>query len=88
MSFFTWVAGYKPLLDEVNSLYAGRDRSEVSILVPGAGLGRLAWECAKQGQYQTTTPPAFSSPEDPDEGAPAFPQRGPRYPLSVSSRGR
>ena len=40
---------YKPLLDEVQRLYAGRDRAEVSILVPGSGLGRLAWECAKQG---------------------------------------
>lgn len=27
----------------------GRDVSEVNVLVPGAGLGRLAWEIARLG---------------------------------------
>lgn len=30
-------------------LCVGRDVSEVNILVPGAGLGRLAWEIARLG---------------------------------------
>jgi carnosine N-methyltransferase len=40
---------YQPLLDEIDTRYAGQDHGTLSILVPGAGLGRLAWECAKRG---------------------------------------
>jgi hypothetical protein len=40
---------YQPILDEIDQRFAGRDPSTISIVVPGAGLGRLVWECAKRG---------------------------------------
>ncbi|NP_001089556.1 uncharacterized protein LOC734612 [Xenopus laevis] len=44
-------ACYQPIVDEILK-YFPKDKSDVSninILVPGAGLGRLAWEIAKHG---------------------------------------
>ncbi|XP_068092652.1 carnosine N-methyltransferase isoform X2 [Hyperolius riggenbachi] len=44
-------ACYQPIIEEVLKSFP-KDRcdvSEVSVLVPGAGLGRLAWEIAKHG---------------------------------------
>nr|XP_011420705.1 carnosine N-methyltransferase [Crassostrea gigas] len=40
---------YDPVLSEVKEIFKDRDRSGVSILVPGAGLGRLAFEFASCG---------------------------------------
>ncbi|VDD83944.1 unnamed protein product [Mesocestoides corti] len=42
---------YEPVLNEIKELYWSSDRnlSEIRILVPGAGLGRLAWELASSG---------------------------------------
>ncbi|XP_013185581.1 carnosine N-methyltransferase [Amyelois transitella] len=43
---------YKPILDEIDERYPEeevRNRSHIKILVPGAGLGRLAWEIAARG---------------------------------------
>ncbi len=42
---------YKPVLDKLLSLYggAGVDRSQVKVLVPGAGMGRLAFDIAREG---------------------------------------
>ncbi|XP_068621803.1 carnosine N-methyltransferase [Battus philenor] len=43
---------YRPILDELESrfpLEEFSDRSRIKILVPGAGLGRLAWEVANRG---------------------------------------
>ncbi|CAH0716970.1 unnamed protein product, partial [Brenthis ino] len=43
---------YKPILDELAVLYPldkYSDRSHIKVLVPGAGLGRLAWEIAAMG---------------------------------------
>ncbi|XP_049882788.1 carnosine N-methyltransferase [Pectinophora gossypiella] len=43
---------YKPILDEIEALYSMEEYSErrgVKVLVPGAGLGRLAWEVAARG---------------------------------------
>ena len=42
---------YKLILDELEQLYPKHiaDRSKVSVLVPGAGLGRLMFEIAKAG---------------------------------------
>ncbi|KAI9325164.1 N2227-like protein [Zopfochytrium polystomum] len=45
-------ATYAPVLEAVERVYAGvgvRERGAVQILVPGAGLGRLAFEIAKAG---------------------------------------
>ncbi|XP_078667101.1 carnosine N-methyltransferase-like [Branchiostoma floridae x Branchiostoma belcheri] len=46
-------ACYKPIIDEIRQRFPVDqcDPFEVSILVPGAGLGRLAWELARLG-YQ------------------------------------
>ncbi|KAM6965338.1 carnosine N-methyltransferase [Aplochiton taeniatus] len=42
---------YQPLIQEIERLFPSNlyDVSKVSVLVPGAGLGRLAWEIAKLG---------------------------------------
>ncbi|RWS26675.1 UPF0586 protein C9orf41-like protein [Leptotrombidium deliense] len=40
---------FQPILNEINERFADRVKSEVSILVPGAGLGRLAYDIAVQG---------------------------------------
>ncbi|XP_047513838.1 carnosine N-methyltransferase [Pieris napi] len=43
---------YKPILDELEARYPKQefiDRSHIKVLVPGAGLGRLAWEIAARG---------------------------------------
>ncbi|KAL5962197.1 Carnosine N-methyltransferase [Taenia solium] len=42
---------YGPVLEEIKKLYWSSDRqlSDIRILVPGAGLGRLAWELANCG---------------------------------------
>nr|XP_032525187.1 carnosine N-methyltransferase isoform X1 [Danaus plexippus plexippus] len=43
---------YKPILDELEERYPRQEhcsRSSVRVLVPGAGLGRLAWEVAGRG---------------------------------------
>ncbi|VEL23452.1 unnamed protein product [Protopolystoma xenopodis] len=40
---------YKPVLNELVDIYKEKDRSTLHILVPGAGLGRLAWEIAHLG---------------------------------------
>ncbi|XP_026483628.1 carnosine N-methyltransferase [Vanessa tameamea] len=43
---------YKPILEELESRYPPEefsDRSHIKVLVPGAGLGRLAWEIAARG---------------------------------------
>ncbi|XP_045782776.1 carnosine N-methyltransferase isoform X3 [Maniola jurtina] len=43
---------YKPILDELDYRYPAEefsDRSHIKVLVPGAGLGRLAWEVAAKG---------------------------------------
>ncbi|XP_059062488.1 carnosine N-methyltransferase [Achroia grisella] len=43
---------YKPILDEIEERFPPEecgDRSHVKVLVPGAGLGRLAWEVAARG---------------------------------------
>ncbi|VVC89681.1 carnosine N-methyltransferase [Leptidea sinapis] len=43
---------YQPILDELEDRYPIEDfsnRSQVKVLVPGAGLGRLAWEVAARG---------------------------------------
>ncbi|XP_062614710.1 carnosine N-methyltransferase-like [Saccostrea cucullata] len=40
---------YDPVIAEVKDIFADRDPSTVGILVPGAGLGRLAFEFAKSG---------------------------------------
>eukprot|EP00039_Didymoeca_costata_P004084 m.71242 g.71242 ORF g.71242 m.71242 type:complete len:277 (+) comp12227_c0_seq2:49-879(+) len=40
---------YQPILDEIDSRFGKMSRQDVSIVVPGAGLGRLAWECAHRG---------------------------------------
>ncbi|PAA65187.1 hypothetical protein BOX15_Mlig014030g1, partial [Macrostomum lignano] len=43
---------YEPMLREIDRLFPAEncpDRSEVRVLVPGAGLGRLAWEVARLG---------------------------------------
>lgn len=42
---------YGPVLAAVERHTAGRPPSEVSVLVPGSGLGRLAWEFAKRGYH-------------------------------------
>ncbi|XP_066567242.1 carnosine N-methyltransferase isoform X1 [Amia ocellicauda] len=44
-------ACYQPLINEILRLFPRDqcDASKISILVPGAGLGRLAWEIAKLG---------------------------------------
>merc|ERR1711862_824692 len=41
---------YGPLLDSLESLYPD-NKENIKVLVPGAGLGRLAWEIANRG-YQ------------------------------------
>ncbi|XP_041854975.1 carnosine N-methyltransferase [Melanotaenia boesemani] len=42
---------YKPIVQEIQRLFPSDqcDVSKVSVLVPGAGLGRLAWEIAQLG---------------------------------------
>ncbi|XP_047449128.1 carnosine N-methyltransferase [Mugil cephalus] len=42
---------YQPIIQEIQRLFPNDqyDVSKVSVLVPGAGLGRLAWEIARQG---------------------------------------
>ncbi|KAL4717871.1 hypothetical protein ACJJTC_005716 [Scirpophaga incertulas] len=43
---------YKPILDEIEERFPCDDYNELShvrVLVPGAGLGRLAWEIAARG---------------------------------------
>ncbi|KAJ2938334.1 hypothetical protein O0L34_g13253 [Tuta absoluta] len=43
---------YQPILDELEQLFPQddtSDRREIKVLVPGAGLGRLAWEIAARG---------------------------------------
>ncbi|EGD72379.1 hypothetical protein PTSG_11583 [Salpingoeca rosetta] len=40
---------YGRILEAVDRLFAERDRHDVAILTPGAGLGRLTWEFAKRG---------------------------------------
>uniref|UniRef100_A0A3Q4HH96 carnosine N-methyltransferase n=1 Tax=Neolamprologus brichardi TaxID=32507 RepID=A0A3Q4HH96_NEOBR len=42
---------YKPIIQEIQRLFPSDqyDVSKVSVLVPGAGLGRLAWEIARLG---------------------------------------
>jgi carnosine N-methyltransferase len=42
---------YKPVIEEIMRLFplAGGSTQNVGILVPGAGLGRLAWEIARLG---------------------------------------
>lgn len=42
-------ACYEPVLKAIDDAFAGRDRSSVKILVPGAGLGRLVFEFAMRG---------------------------------------
>ena len=42
-------ACYEPVLKAIDDAFAGRDRSFVKILVPGAGLGRLVFEFAMRG---------------------------------------
>jgi len=45
-------ASYSPILKELDHLHPieeGKTRSDIKILVPGAGLGRLAWDIAKKG---------------------------------------
>ncbi|KAK6031017.1 n2227-like protein [Ostertagia ostertagi] len=43
-------ATYKPLLDIVRERYSSTsERSSIKIMVPGSGLGRLAFELAKEG---------------------------------------
>ena len=40
---------YKPILDELERLYPPVIRSSKKVLVPGAGLGRLAYDVANLG---------------------------------------
>ncbi|CDW55234.1 N2227 domain containing protein [Trichuris trichiura] len=40
---------YKPVIMEAERLFPGPERSKIRVLVPGAGLGRLAWEFARRG---------------------------------------
>ncbi|XP_015242853.1 PREDICTED: carnosine N-methyltransferase [Cyprinodon variegatus] len=42
---------YKPIIQEIQRLFPSDqcDVSKVSVLIPGAGLGRLAWEIARLG---------------------------------------
>ncbi|KAL3315611.1 hypothetical protein Ciccas_005755 [Cichlidogyrus casuarinus] len=42
-------SSYKPVIDEIENLFPQQDRDKISILVPGAGLGRLAWELSSRG---------------------------------------
>ncbi|XP_048750609.2 carnosine N-methyltransferase-like [Ostrea edulis] len=42
-------ACYDPVIAEVKDLFKDRDPSTVAVLVPGAGLGRLAFELARCG---------------------------------------
>ncbi|KAF6206696.1 hypothetical protein GE061_017932 [Apolygus lucorum] len=46
------IQAYQPILDELESRFpsdSSRRREDINILVPGAGLGRLAFEIAKLG---------------------------------------
>jgi carnosine N-methyltransferase len=43
---------YTPVLDELNDIYKDvpmEERGEIRVLVPGAGLGRLAFDIANAG---------------------------------------
>ena len=45
-------AAYKPLLDALNKFFKDvpkEERASVRVLVPGAGLGRLAFDIVQQG---------------------------------------
>ena len=41
---------FSPILDVLNELDPGQ-RAEMKILVPGCGLGRLAWEISQLGCF-------------------------------------
>jgi carnosine N-methyltransferase len=44
---------YEPLIRELNEIYRDvpiEKRGDVRVLVPGAGLGRLAFDIAKEGK--------------------------------------
>ena len=41
---------FTPILDELNKI-PFHERENCSVLVPGAGLGRLAWEISRLGTY-------------------------------------
>lgn len=46
-------ATYDPIVEALLQLYdhlSLEERAEIKILVPGAGLGRLAWEIVNAGQ--------------------------------------
>uniref|UniRef100_A0A915EHX1 carnosine N-methyltransferase n=1 Tax=Ditylenchus dipsaci TaxID=166011 RepID=A0A915EHX1_9BILA len=40
---------YDKVLQVINKHFSSEDRHEINILVPGAGLGRLAWELLRDG---------------------------------------
>ncbi|KAL0490037.1 carnosine N-methyltransferase [Acrasis kona] len=40
---------YGPIIAELENIYAQDKRSEISVLTPGSGLGRLSWEIARRG---------------------------------------
>ncbi|KAH7883121.1 N2227-like protein-domain-containing protein [Phlebopus sp. FC_14] len=40
---------YKPMMQALQEHFEGRDRRTIRVLVPGAGLGRLAYDVAKLG---------------------------------------
>lgn len=44
---------YGPIIEEIDKNYPETEfrRSEINVLVPGAGLGRLAFEIASRGLY-------------------------------------
>ena len=45
---------YTPILETLKRIYADvgiENRGMIKVLVPGAGLGRLAYEIAKEGRY-------------------------------------
>lgn len=44
---------YAPFIEELNSLFPSDsiDRSKIRVLVPGSGLGRLAFDIAVEGRY-------------------------------------
>ena len=43
-------AHYQPVLEDLDRLFEpGRDRGEIQVLIPGAGLGRLVFEICKAG---------------------------------------
>ncbi|KAI0983148.1 hypothetical protein GJ496_007661 [Pomphorhynchus laevis] len=40
---------YQPIINAINSYFTGVQRSDICVLVPGAGLGRLAFDLAVDG---------------------------------------